>query len=209
MIGAIIGDIVGSVYEFDNIKTKDFPILSDGCSYTDDTLMTIAVGKALLDHIDNGTDLFEATASAMREIAADYPCGRGGYGRSFRNWLDSAEPLPYGSYGNGGAMRVSPCGECAILARDALEKASVTASVTHNHPEGIRGAQAAAMAVFLAMDGATKQEMRNVLRQFYPLDRTLDEIRPYYAFDVTAQGSVPQALEAFLESESFEDALRN
>ena len=209
MIGAIIGDIAGSTYEFSNIKTKRFPLMARGSNYTDDSLMTIAVGKALMDAADHGGDFKELIVKSMREIARKYPCPKGGYGGRFRQWLVMPEPHPYGSYGNGSAMRVSACGEIATSLDRALELAKQSAEVTHNHIEGIKGAQAVAAAIYLARAGESKAGIRKYVRQhFYPLDRTVDEIRPRYSFDESCQGTVPQAITAFLESVSFEDALR-
>ena len=149
MIGAIIGDIVGSIYEFDNIKTKDFPFFNKYCSYTDDSLMTIAVGSALMK-ASGPDDLKETFVREMRRIARLYPCPMGGYGGRFSNWLYADDPQPYQSYGNGSAMRVSPCGEIAVTLEEALALAKASAEVTHDHPDGIAGAQATAAAVFLA-----------------------------------------------------------
>lgn len=208
MIGAMIGDIVGSIYEFDNIKTKDFPLFSEGCEFTDDTVMTIAVAQALLrsrkDQVPFGTVLVEE----MQALGRDWP-GRG-YGIHFYGWLYSHDPQPYNSFGNGSAMRVAPCGLIAVTMEEALALAKASAEVTHNHPEGIKGAQATAAAVFLAKTGRSKEEIGQYIRDnFYPLDKTVDEIRPTYRFNESCQETVPQAITAFLESEDFEDALRN
>lgn len=209
MIGAIIGDIAGSIYEFRNIKTKEFPLISPGSNYTDDSLMTIAVASALMHAVDHGVGFRAELVVAMRRIASRYPCPMGGYGGRFRKWLISSDPNPYGSFGNGSAMRVSPCGEIARSMDMALELAKQSAEVTHNHPEGIKGAQAVAGAIYLAHSGESKAGIRSYIEQnFYRLDKTIDEIRPRYAFDETCQGTVPQAITAFLESESFEDAVR-
>ncbi len=209
MIGAIIGDIVGSVYEFDNVRTKDFPLLRAESAYTDDSLMTVAVARAAA-HACEGQNAFQAgVISEMRKIARLYPCPMGGYGARFAQWLYSPAPEPYESYGNGSAMRVSPCAEAAASLDMALDLARQSAQVTHNHPEGIKGAQATAAAVYLARTGEGKAEIRAYVQaRFYPLNRTVDEIRPLYRFDETCQGTVPQAITAFLESENFEDALR-
>ena len=209
MIGAIIGDIAGSTYEFHSIKTKDFPLFAPGSSYTDDSLMSIAVASALMQ-TNGGCDGFkDHVVISMRQIAAKYPCPMGGYGGRFRHWLVSPHPRPYGSFGNGSAMRVSPCGDVAATLDEALELAKQSAEVTHNHPEGIRGAQTVAAAIYLARTGESRDGIRSYIEQhFYPLHQTVDEIRPRYRFDETCQGTVPQAITAFLESVSFEDALR-
>lgn len=207
MIGAIIGDIAGSTYEFKNIKTKRFPLLARGSCYTDDSLMTIAVASALMRAGNGGFSA--ALTEEMRGMARRYPHPMGGYGGRFERWLTSPEPKPYGSYGNGSAMRVSPCAEAAASLEQALELARQSSEITHNHPQGIKGAQAVASAVYLARAGAGKKAIRDLIEtRFYPLKRTVDEIRPFYSFDTTCQGTVPQAITAFLESVSFEDALR-
>ena len=211
ILGAIVGDIVGSRYEFWNTKTTDFPLFSRDSRYTDDSVMTLAVARALMRAEDEGYPLSYAFAECMRELGRAYPDA--GYGGKFRKWLRSAEayPQPYNSWGNGSAMRVSP----VAWAFDTLELvefvATESAKVTHNHPEGIRGAQAIATCTYLVVRaGLSKDEIRAFVRERYgyALDFTLDEIRDAYEFDVSCQGSVPQAIEAFLESESFEDAVR-
>ncbi len=212
MYGAMFGDYVGSIYEFDNIKTKDFPLYNPDAGLTDDSYMTIAVASACLSYADHrDLDRFsEEAAQEMRRIGDIYPWPKGGYGRMFSYWLDSPNPRPYGSFGNGAAMRVSPCGLTARSLSEALELARASAMPTHNHPEGIKGARATAAAVYLACHGHSKDDIRKFIRMnFYPLDQTLDEIRPDYEFDGSCQGTVPQAIEAFLESTSFEDAIRN
>ncbi len=210
MYGAIIGDIVGSKYEFKNIKTKDFPLFSPGCSYTDDSLMTIAVARALLMSKKKQADFKGVLVQEMQKIGKTYPYPQGGYGGRFANWLCSPNPQPYHSFGNGAAMRVSPCGLMAKTLEEALGLAKASAEVTHDHPEGVRGAQAVAAAIFLAKNGASKVEIGTYIREnFYPLNRTLEEIRPCYSFDESCQGTVPEAIQAFLESVSFADAIRN
>lgn len=208
MYGAIIGDIVGSVYEFNNIKVKDFPLFSLGSTYTDDSVMTVAVASALLRNRLHGDRLETAMVEEMQYFGRKHPAA--GYGGMFINWLHSDNPQPYYSYGNGAAMRVSPCGLIAETLEEALYLAAQSAEVTHNHPEGIKGAQATAAAIFLARAGCSKDEIGGyICDHFYMLTKTLDEIRPDYYFDVTCQGSVPQAIIAFLESTSYEDAIRN
>ena len=210
MYGAIIGDTVGSVYEFDNVKTKEFPLFSEYSSFTDDSVMTIAVAAALLRWKQDGADLHRATVEEMQRFGRLYPHPKGAYGGRFSQWLRSDDPQPYNSLGNGSAMRVSPCGLIAGSLEEALELAAVSAEVTHNHPEGIKGAQATAAAIYLAKTGSGIPEIRSYISEnFYPMDRTLDEIRPDYHFDETCPGTVPEAITAFLESKSFEDAIRN
>ena len=201
MIGAIIGDIVGSVYEHRPIKTTDFPLLTPESHFTDDTVLTVAVADAIL----NGTDY----ADALAAYAARHP--RAGYGTAFRKWAGAWERHPYDSLGNGSAMRVSPVGFAFEGVRAVVREATRSAEVTHNHPEGVTGAQAAALAVLLARRGQSKAAIKETIamRFGYNLDRTLAEIRPTYSFDVTCQGTVPEAIIAFLEADSFEGAVRN
>jgi ADP-ribosylglycohydrolase len=204
MLGAIIGDIVGSVYEWNNIKTKDFPLFRKDCFFTDDTVMTIAVADALLKGgaVDDFID-------SMKRFGKLYPDE--GYGGYFRRWLFSDSREPYNSFGNGSAMRVSPCGWFAESLEEAEDLAERSAAVTHDHPEGIKGAQATAAAIYLARVGKTKDEIKDYIerRYCYDLSRTLDEIRPGYTFDGSCQGTVPEAIIAFLESTRFEGAIRN
>jgi len=204
MFGAIIGDIIGSVYEWNNIKTKDFPLFSEHCSFTDDTVMTIAVAEALMN---GGTS--DDFIDAMKKYGRFYPDI--GYGPRFGDWLSSDDREPYNSWGNGSAMRVAPCAWFASSLEIAETLAERSAAVTHNHPEGIKGAQATAAAIYLARVGKTQSEIKEYIENTYGYDlsRTLDEIRPTYTFDVSCQGSVPEAIIAFLESNDFEDAIRN
>ncbi len=218
MYGAFIGDIIGSKYEFNNIKTKRFPLFSKDCDYTDDTIMTVAVAKAIMlsrqerfeKGKNEGKSFQEILVEVMRDFGRRYPHPTGAYGGNFALWLRQKDPKPYGSYGNGSAMRVSPCGLAAVSMEEALELARASASITHNHPEGIKGAEAVSAAVFLAKSGKLKEEIRQYISEYYyDLDFTLDSIRETYKFEGSCQKSVPQAIVAFLESESFEDAIRN
>lgn len=207
MLGAILGDIAGSRFEFNNIKTKQFTLLADDCFFTDDTVMTIAVARALLQTGGADGAFQTALVSEMRALGKRFP--NAGYGSSFINWLHVKEPKPYGSFGNGSAMRVSPCGWAAETLEQALVFAARSAEVTHNHLLGIQGAQAVAAVLFLAKTGHTKAQIRAYTEaHFYRLDSTIDAMRPQYKFDETCQGTVPQAIEAFLEAEDFEDAIR-
>jgi ADP-ribosylglycohydrolase len=201
MIGAIAGDIIGSIYEHQPIKTKDFPLFADRCRFTDDTVLTIAVAHAILTG--------KSYLQALVEIGRKYPGA--GYGGSFMDWLFSDHPKPYNSWGNGAAMRVSPVGFAFTTEDAVLRHAKMTAEVSHNHPEGIKGAQAVALGVFLAKNGAGKDALRSrISEQFgYDLNRTVEEIRPDYRFDVSCQKTVPEAVIAFLDSDSYEDAVRN
>lgn len=201
MIGAIAGDIIGSVYEHNNVKTKGFPLFSAHSRFTDDTVLTVAIASAVLAG--------GPYRDPLLELGRRYP--HAGYGRTFRAWLRSADNQPYNSWGNGSAMRVSPIGFAFSDQEEVLRQARLSAEVTHNHPEGVKGAQAVALAVYLARTRRDKAVLREeVTRLFgYDLDRTLDSIRPSYAFDVSCQGSVPEAIIALLESDSYEDAIRN
>lgn len=208
MLGTIIGDIAGSIYERHNIKTKEFEFFNRRCHFTDDTVMTLAVAKAILNCKGDYSGLYRQTISCMQALGNKYP--RAGYGRGFRMWLKSEDPQPYYSYGNGSAMRSSPCGYAAKTLEEALMLAEITAKVTHDHPEGIKGAQAVAAAVFLARNGKKIPEISEYINtDFYQINFTIDEIRPTYSFSSSCQGSVPQALQAFFESSDFEDAVRN
>lgn len=200
MLGAIAGDIIGSVYERRPIKTTDFPLFDPHARFTDDTVMTIAVADAILKQTDY--------AGALKSFGRQYPDA--GYGGTFYQWLHAAESRPYNSWGNGSAMRVSPVGFAFSTVEQVLYEAAETALVSHNHPEGIKGAQAAALAVFLARTGAEKEAIRSEIAQRfgYNLERTIAAIRPVYSFDVSCQGTVPEAIIAFLESTSYEDAVR-
>ncbi|WP_274968775.1 ADP-ribosylglycohydrolase family protein [Succinimonas amylolytica] len=208
MLGAIIGDIAGSRFEWHNIKTKDFEFFGPGVRLTDDSIMTLAVARALLESRSDFRDLPEQAVKWMQTLGREYPDA--GYGGRFLKWLFSENPAPYCSLGNGAAMRVSPAGYAAASLDEAKNLARAVTAVTHNHPEGIRAAEAVAVAIYLARTGQGLTEIREyITRNYYSLDFTLDEIRPEYGFDVTCQGSVPQAFMAFFEASGFEDAVRN
>lgn len=210
MYGAIIGDIAGSVIEFRGLKRKDLPIFMNNCDITDDTIMAIAVANALLQWRREGGDLHAAMINHMQALGKKYPYPMGAYGTGFKRWLRARNPEPYNSFGNGSAMRVSACGLIAHSLEVALELAKISSEVSHNHPEGIKGAQATAAAIYLAKTGSTISQIRDYIHEnFYPMTRTLDEIRPGYRFDGTCQGSVPESIIAFLESTDFESAIRN
>ena len=208
MLGAIIGDIVGSRFEWNNNKSKQFDLLTYKCSVTDDSIMTLAIAKALLESKSDYSDLSENAVKYMQNIGQHYPnCG---YGRHFREWIYSDNPKPYNSYGNGAAMRVSACGFVANTLEEVKQLSKAVTEVTHNHPEGIKGAEATAVAIFLARSGKNLLEIRDyITKNYYPLNFSLDEIRDNYEFNESCQGTVPQALEAFFESKNFEDAIRN
>jgi len=200
MIGAIAGDVIGSVFEQYAIKSTQFDLFSPYSRFTDDTVLTVAIANAIMRDIDYETSL--------KTFGAKYP--NAGYGASFFRWIFSSDMKPYNSWGNGSAMRVSPVGFAFTSTEDVLKEAKKSAEVTHSHPEGIKGAQSVALAIFLARSGKNKAAIKaEISRRFgYNLDRRLDDIRPYYTFDVSCQGSVPEALIAFLEGENFEDTIR-
>ena len=211
MLGAILGDMVGSPYEFDwkNHKSKDFPLLSENSHFTDDTVMTLAVALGLIAGQGDAQKTFAEVQHEMRHWGRRHP--HAGYGGMFRQWLRAEHPQPYGSFGNGSAMRVAAAGWLFDTLDKTLEMAKVTAEITHNHPEGIKGAQATAAAIFLARTGHSKPEIKRYVEQTfgYDLSRTCDEIRPSYRHVETCQQTVLEAIIAFLESTGFEDVLRN
>jgi len=200
MIGAIAGDIIGSVYEFYNVKTTDFKLFPPKARFTDDTVLTVAVADCIL----NG----KKYATTFQEYGHRYQ--NAGYGDKFGDWLDSESLTPYNSYGNGSAMRVSPVGFAFTNISSVLEEAKRSAEVTHDNAEGIKGAQAVAISIYLARTGSSKDTIRDYVEENfeYDLHRSLDEIRPDYTYDETCQGSVPEAIIAFLESNDYEDAVR-
>ena len=219
MLGAIVGDVVGSVYEWNNIKTKDFPLFRDDCFFTDDTVMTCAVAEAIM----NGGQK-DDFIDAMKKYGRMYP--NADYGARFNRWLMTDNREPYNSFGNGSAMRVSPCAwvndaTTDVLPSEGRRLAQLSSVVTHNHPEGIKGAMATADAIFMCRyfcggDGSEnpaeikRRVKEHIEREYgYDLSKTLDEIRPTYRFNETCQDTVPQAIVAFLESTDFEDAIRN
>lgn len=208
MLGSITGDIAGSRFEWNNRKSKDFELLADGCRPTDDSIMTLALAQAVLCSRPDWSDLSENAVRCMQKMGRKYP--KAGYGTRFIFWLSSDHPEPYNSFGNGAAMRVSPAGYAAESMEEARLLARKVTEVTHNHPEGLKAAEAVAVAIFMARKGCSMTEIYDVIvHDYYPLKFTLHAIRPGYGFDVSCQGSVPQAFEAFFESVDFEDALRN
>jgi ADP-ribosylglycohydrolase len=221
MLGAIIGDTVGSVYEFHNIKTTEFPLFDPQSNYTDDSIMTMAVANWLLTDPQHGMDTLEAS---FLNFAKKYPCPMGGYGGGFNRWLFHPEALgdyssqdykpgsrhPYNSFGNGAAMRCSANGWMFDTLEETERVAGLSAAITHNHPEGIKGAQSTAAAIFMARNGKSKEEIRDYIstKYNYNLNRTCDEIRAVYDWDSSCQGTVPEAMVAFLDSTDFESAIR-
>ena len=203
MLGAIAGDIIGSVYEFDRHKRKDFPLFTSRSAFTDDSILSVAVAEAIL----HGGHYSEV----IKRYAQGYPNPMGGYGARFSQWAQSASLQPYNSWGNGSAMRVSPVGFAFDDMADVLAAAKQTAEVTHNHPEGIKGAQATAACILLARQGNSKSKIKNFVEsEFdYDLSQSVDDIRPTYNFNESCQETVPESIVAFLDSTDFEDAIRN
>lgn len=201
MIGAIAGDIIGSFFEMQTIKHKDFPLFSKSSRFTDDTVLTVAVADCLINQKDY--------VKTFQEYGRKYPKKK--YGSSFFDWIFMEKPEPYNSCGNGSAMRVSPIGFYCETLESVMEEAEKSAKITHNHSEGIKGAQSVASATFLARIGKSKSEIKEFIETTfgYNLTRTLDEIRETYTFDVTCQGSVPESIISFLESTDYEDSIRN
>jgi type I restriction enzyme M protein len=208
MMGAIIGDIVGSRFEFNNQKSKDFEFFTEECEFTDDTVMTLAAAIAVRHGMGWSLPTPYMIARELKEYGRKYPfCS---YGTRFSEWLFSDDMQPYGSYGNGAGMRVSVAAWASRNMSECVRLSDLITSVTHSHPEGIKGARAIATSTFLALHGSTKSEIQEQIeKNYYTLDFSLDEIRDSYAFDETCQGTIPQAIVAFLEADSFEDAIRN
>ncbi len=207
MRGAIIGDVVGSRFEWHNHKSKSFELFTRQCRPTDDSVMSLAVAQALLECDGSYEGLSACATHWMQGLGRAYP--HAGYGGTFVRWLEDDDPQPYHSFGNGAAMRVGPCGYAARSLNEARELAAAVTRVSHNHPEGMKAAEAVASLIWLAREGASKEELRAfVTASYYAIDFTIAQLRPIYEFDVTCQGSVPVAIEAFLEARDFEDALR-
>ncbi|OEC97964.1 hypothetical protein A9505_05140 [Methanobrevibacter sp. A27] len=205
MLGAICGDIIGSTREFNPIKTKDFKLFKRKSTFTDDTVMTLAIANWLIEDTASESILIKQ----LQYWGNKYPDS--GYGGRFRNWLKEIDPKPYGSWANGSAMRVSPCPWVANSLQESQKLAKLSAIVTHNHPEGIKGALATSDAIYLAKTGAGKEKIKHHIESHYSYDlsRSVDEIRTNYSFDVSCAGSVPESIICFLEGVSFEDTIRN
>ena len=209
MIGAIIGDVVGSRFEFHNHLSKEFEFLARGCEFTDDTVMTCAVAQGLMDSKPDFSDLSEKTILAMQRIGRQFPnCG---YGARFIHWMFSDNPQPYNSCGNGSAMRISPVGFVARDVEEAKKLAAAVTCISHNHPEGMKGAEATAVAIVMARQGKTKEEIRKAMETYYDLSTTVDQYREEWQGHgkEICQVSLPQALTCFFEGESYEDVIRN
>ena len=220
MLGAIIGDMVGSIYEYDNIKTTSFPLFSERSTYTDDSIMTVAVAEWLLSDNEHSHESLE---EIMVRYANKYPCPMGGYGGGFAQWLFRPERLinyktgekagrrvPYNSWGNGSAMRVAAVGWKYDTLEETERVAAISAAITHDHPEGVKGAQATAAAIFLARTGSTKGQIKEYIENRFGYDLSVhtDEIRKVYGWESSCQGTVPPAIRAFLDSDDYESAVR-
>lgn len=222
MLGAIIGDIVGSRFEWNNHKDKEFELFTEDCRMTDDSIMTLAVAKALLEtekameSVAEGQERKSDYFSLLKKMSIQYMQAFGrrypdcGFSRAFYQWIVSEDPQPYNSYGNGAAMRISPVAYVGRTEKEIQDLSETVTGVSHNHAEGLKGAESTATATFMARSGSSKDEIRNwIAENYYPLDFTLDGIRNSYRFTTDCQATVPQAIAAFLESTSFEDAIRN
>ncbi|MDP2425397.1 MAG: ADP-ribosylglycohydrolase family protein [bacterium] len=215
MLGAIIGDVIGSIFEFNSILTKNFELFTEKNELTDDSYLTIAVFLALEKCNGNYEKLSSTTAREFMKIYIKYPDPMGGYGTMFADWvLDCLEHFkivkPYNSFGNGSAMRVSPVPYFSVSLEHCIDLTRKVTKITHNHEEGLKGAEATAVAIYLALNKHSKEDIKNhIINNYYPLNESLADIRKYYKFDGSCQGSVPQSIQAFMESNSYEDAIRN
>lgn len=208
IFGAIVGDIVGSRFEFDNIKSKDFELFHEACDFTDDSVMTLAVANALLKAKSDFSDLSAQTIESMQSFGRSFT-GRG-YGGHFKLWIYEKNPKPYHSFGNGAAMRVSPVAYVAKTLEQVKALSRAVTEATHNHPEGLKGAEAVALAIFMLRNKASIEEVKNyICKNYYDIHFSLDEIRATYQFNETCQETVPQAFQALFEAKNFEDAIRN
>lgn len=207
MLGAIIGDIVGSVYEFDNHRTKDFILFSPNCFFTDDSVMTIAVAQALMDCKGDYNKLEQNAVKEMQSFGRKYP--NAGYGAGFMGWLGEDNSKPYNSFGNGAAMRISPVAYFAKTEQQVKELSYLVTKISHNHPEGLKGAECTAMAIWLALHKSSKEEIKEYIeRNYYSLSFDYENLKNTYVFNETCQNTVPQAIFCFLNSTDFEDAIR-
>lgn len=208
MKGAIIGDIVGSIYEFDNLKSKNFELFKPECEFTDDSVLTVAVAETLLNfNPDDEENFKENLIDIFHKYGEMYPDV--GYGGNYLSWVENKRREPYNSCGNGSAMRTSAVGWYAKSIEECERIAKLCAEITHNHPDGIAGAQATAGVIFLARNGASKDELKAYMEKYYPVDFTIDEIRPTYEYEIINKTTVPQAFRCFYEATDFEDTIRN
>lgn len=209
MLGAIIGDMAGSIYEFDNIKSRDFEFLSERCEPTDDSILTCAIARALIDVKGRGTQLERVTMFRMKEYFLANPLPMGGFGAKFFQWALSDVTEPYGSWGNGAAMRISPVAYVANSEVEVKLLSQIVTGTTHNDPEGLKGGEATALAVFKALHGATKEDIQKMVKSYYPGEYSVEELHKTYTFEPSCQKTVPEAMQCFFGSEDYESAIRN
>lgn len=209
MLGAIIGDMAGSIYEFDNIKSRDFEFLSEQCEPTDDSILTCAISRALIDVKGRGTQLERVTMFRMKEYFLANPLPMGGFGAKFFQWALSDVTEPYGSWGNGAAMRISPVAYVANTEVEAKLLSRIVTGTTHNDPEGLKGGEVTALAVFKVLHGATKEDIQKMVKSYYPGEYSVEELHKTYTFEPNCQKTVPEAMQCFFESEDYESAIRN
>ena len=209
MLGAIIGDMAGSIYEFDNIKSRDFEFLSERCEPTDDSILTCAIARALIDVKGRGTQLERVTMFRMKEYFLANPLPMGGFGAKFFQWALSDVIEPYGSWGNGAAMRISPVAYVANSEMEVKLLSQIVTGTTHNDPEGLKGGEATALAVFKALHGATKEDIQKMVKSYYPGEYSVEELHKTYTFEPSCQKTVPEAMQCFFESEDYESAICN
>ena len=209
MLGAIIGDMAGSIYEFDNIKSREFELLSEQCEPTDDSILTCAIARALIDVKGRGIQLERVTMFRMKEYFLANPLPMGGFGAKFFQWALSDVTEPYGSWGNGAAMRISPVAYVANSEMEVKLLSQIVTGTTHNDPEGLKGGEVTALAVFKALHGATKEEIQEMVRSYYPGEYSVKELHQTYTFEPSCQKTVPEGMQCFFESEDYESAIRN
>ena len=209
MLGAIIGDMAGSIYEFDNIKSRDFEFLSEQCEPTDDSILTCAIARALMDVKGRGTQLERVTMFRMKEYFLANPLPMGGFGAKFFQWALSDVTEPYGSWGNGAAMRISPVAYVANTEAEVKLLSRIVTGTTHNDLEGLKGGEVTALAVFKALHGVTKEDIQKMVKSYYPGEYSVEELHRTYTFEPSCQKTVPEGMQCFFESEDYESAIRN
>ena len=209
MLGAIIGDMAGSIYEFDNIKSRDFEFLSEQCEPTDDSILTCAIARALMDVKGRGTQLERVTMFRMKEYFLANPLPMGGFGAKFFQWALSDVTEPYGSWGNGAAMRISPVAYVANTEAEVKLLSRIVTGTTHNDLEGLKGGEVTALAVFKALHGVTKEDIQKMVKSYYPSEYSVEELHRTYTFEPSCQKTVPEGMQCFFESEDYESAIRN
>ena len=209
MLGAIIGDMAGSIYEFNNIKSREFEFLSERCEPTDDSILTCAIARALMDVKGRGTQLQRVTMLRMKEYFLSNPLPMGGFGAKFFQWALSDVTEAYGSWGNGAAMRISPVAYVANTEEEVKLLSRIVTGTTHNDPEGLKGGEVTALAVFKALHGATKEDIQEMVRSYYPGEYSVEELHKTYKFEPSCQKTVPEGMQCFFESEDYESAIRN